>query len=140
MPAALRVTPPQALDPSDTEATHQALAELIEKLIKADNPTFRARFQVLLSLFKLHIAEEGGLMRASRYPGIAEHESEHHRVLGELVQLNLSLKRGRVALARAYVREGLSQWLDLHIATMDDALAAHLEGHSGITTPTLRGL
>lgn len=112
---------------SGMEATHLALAELIEKLVTADTHAFAARFQVLLSLFKLHIAEEGGLMRASRYPGIAEHEAEHHRVLGELVQLKLSLKRGRIALARAYVKEGLAPWLDLHMATMDDALAAHLE-------------
>jgi len=128
MPAALQVehTPP-ALDTDGMEATHMALAELIEKLIKADKQAFPARFQVLLALFKLHIAEEGGLMRASRYPGIAEHEGEHHRVLGELVQINRSLKRGRIALARAYAKEGLAPWLDLHVATMDDALATHLE-------------
>jgi hemerythrin len=128
MLAAMQVehTPP-ALDTDGMEATHQALAELIEKLIKADKHAFPARFQVLLALFKLHLAEEGGLMRASRYPGIAEHEGEHHRVLGELVQINRSLKRGRIALARAYVKEGLAPWLDLHVATMDDALATHLE-------------
>lgn len=108
-------------------ATHQALAELIEDLIQADSAAFPARFQVLLALFKLHVAEEGGLMRASRYPGIAEHEGEHHRVLGELVQLNQSLKRGRLALVRAYVKEGLAPWLDLHVTTMDDALATHLK-------------
>lgn len=109
MPAALQVEQvPQALDADGMEATHLALAELIEKLIKADKQAFQARFQVLLALFKLHIAEEGGLMRASRYPGIAEHEGEHHRVLGELVQINRSLKRGRIALARAYAKEGLA--------------------------------
>lgn len=128
MLSALQVEPtPPALDTDGMEATHLALAELIGKLIKADKQTFPACFQVLLSLFKLHLAEEGGLMRASRYPGIAEHEGEHHRVLGELVQINRSLKRGRIALARAYVKEGLAPWLDLHMSTMDDALAAHLE-------------
>lgn len=135
MLAALRTEPPPALPPSmeasGVEATHQALAELIEGLIQADNPAFPARFQAMLALMRLHIAEEGGLMRASRYPGIAEHESEHHRVLGELVQLNLSLKRGRIALARAYVKEGLAPWFDLHLATMDAALAAHLERQAG---------
>ncbi len=70
-------------------------------------------------------------MRASRYPGIAEHEGEHHRVLGELVQLNLSIKRGRIALARAYVKDGLAPWFHLHTATMDAALTAHLERPAG---------
>lgn len=108
------------------DATHQALAELIAGLVAASNAAFPVRFQTLLTLFKMHVAEEGGLMRSSRYPGIAEHEGEHHRVLGELVQLNLSIRRGRVALARAYVKDGLAPWFDLHLATMDAALAAHL--------------
>lgn len=132
MLAALPTQPPQALSPvletSGMDATHQALAELIEGLIQADSHAFPMRFQALLALMRLHIAEEGGLMRASRYPGIAEHEGEHHRVLGELLQLNRSLKRGRTALVSAYVKEGLAPWFDLHMATMDAALAAHL-GH-----------
>ncbi|MBW8328820.1 MAG: hemerythrin family protein [Thiobacillus sp.] len=122
---------PPSLEPSGVDATHQALAELIEGLIQADSAAFPSRFQALLALMRLHIAEEGGLMRASRYPGIAEHEGEHHRVLGELVQLNLSLKRGRLALVRAYVKDGLAPWFDLHLATMDAALTAHLERQVG---------
>jgi hemerythrin len=123
MPAALFA---ERVVETDVDATHQALAELIAGLIAADSAAFASRFQALIALFKLHVAEEGGLMRASRYQGLAEHEGEHHRVLGELVQLNLSIRRGRVALARAYVKEGLAPWFDLHLATMDAALAAHL--------------
>jgi hemerythrin-like metal-binding protein len=111
---------------NDVEATHQALAELIEGVVQADSAAFASRFQALLALFRMHVAEEGGLMRSSRYQGLAEHEGEHHRVLGELVQLNLSIRRGRIALARAYVKDGLAPWFDLHLATMDAALAAHL--------------
>jgi hemerythrin len=131
MLTALHTKPTQLFPPSPeasgVDATHQALAELIEGLIQADSAAFSSRFQALLALMRLHIAEEGGLMRASRYPGIAEHEGEHHRVLGELVQLNLTLKRGRIALVRAYVKEGLAPWFDLHMATMDAALTDHLE-------------
>jgi hemerythrin-like metal-binding protein len=123
-PAALPVE--HALDAGGVDATHQALAELIEGVVQADSGAFASRFQALLALFKLHVAEEGGLMRASRYPGLAEHEGDHHRVLGELVQLNLSIRRGRIALARAYVKDGLAPWFDLHLATMDATLAAHL--------------
>jgi hemerythrin-like metal-binding protein len=135
MLAALHTQAPQFLPPlmesSGVDATHQTLAELIEGLIEADTNRFPARFQALLALMRLHVAEEGGLMRTSRYPGITEHEGEHHRVLGELVQLNLSLKRGRIALVRAYVKEGLAPWFDLHRATMDAALSAHLERRAG---------
>jgi hemerythrin-like metal-binding protein len=122
MPAAVAERPQVV----DTDASHEALAEVIAGLIAASNAAFPVRFQTLLTLFKMHVAEEGGLMRSSRYPGIAEHEGDHHRILGELVQLNLSIRRGRIALARAYVKDGLAPWFDLHLATMDAALAAHL--------------
>lgn len=132
MPAVLPVEQPApTLDTSGIDATHQALAELIEAAIQADSAAFPARFQALLALMRRHVAEEGGLMRASRYPGIAEHESEHHRVLGELMQLNRSLKRGRSALVRTYVKEGMGPWLDLHLATMDAALMAYLRSKAG---------
>jgi hemerythrin-like metal-binding protein len=131
MQAALHSEPPLQISPSleagSVDATHQALADLIEGLIQADSAAFPSRFQALLALIRLHIAEEGGLMRASRYPGIAEHEGEHHRVLGELMQLNRSLKRGRIALVRAYVKKGLAPWFDLHMTTMDAALTTHIE-------------
>lgn len=123
MTAAAVAERPQAVD---TDASHEALAEVIAGLIATSNAGFPVRFQTLLTLFKMHVAEEGGLMRSSRYPGIAEHEGEHHRILGELVQLNLAIRRGRIALARAYVKDGLAPWFDLHLATMDAALAAHL--------------
>jgi hemerythrin-like metal-binding protein len=123
--------PAPTLDTSGIDATHRALAELIEAAIQADSAAFPSRFQALLALMRRHIAEEGGLMRASRYPGIAEHESEHHRVLGELMQLSRSLKRGRSALARTYVKEGMGPWLDLHLATMDAALMAYLRSKAG---------
>lgn len=56
--------PVPPLEPSDVEATHQALAELIEGLIGADSAAFPSRFQALLALMRLHIAEVGGPSRA----------------------------------------------------------------------------
>lgn len=66
-------------------------------------------------------------MRISRFPALGEHEGEHHRVYGDLVQMHRAVQRGRLALARAYVRTGLADWFMLHIASMDSALAAHLK-------------
>ena len=45
----------------------------------------------------------------------------------ELQQLNRSLKRGRLPLVRAYVREGLPEWFDTHLTMMDSALVAFLK-------------
>ncbi len=88
---------------------------------------FIALFQALVNHTRAHFTVEGNLMRASKYRGLPEHESEHHRVLGELLQLNRTLKRGHLPLVRAYVKEGLPEWFDTHLAMMDAALAMHLK-------------
>ena len=67
-------------------------------------------------------------MESSGFPAIAEHRSEHARVLRDLEILGTQLAKGRVKLARAYVREQLPDWFALHAETMDSALAAHLNG------------
>lgn len=61
MLAALHTQAPQFLPPlmesSGVDATHQALAELIEGLIQADSHAFPVRFQALLALMRLpHLA------------------------------------------------------------------------------------
>jgi len=52
---------------------------------------------------------------------------QHHRVLGELQQLNRTLKRGRMPLVRAFVKQGLPEWFDNHLSMMDAALVAYLK-------------
>lgn len=107
--------------------THREFIAQVASLIAADNAEFPVLFQALISHTREHFTAEGQLMRASKYRGLPEHESEHHRVLGELQQLNRSLKHGHLSLVRAYVKEGLPQWFDTHLAMMDSALAMHLK-------------
>jgi hemerythrin-like metal-binding protein len=108
------------------DATHREFAEMAEALAKADDAAFPALFQQLLDHTRQHFAEEGRLMRLCKFPPIAIHEAEHARVLDDLIQLNRHVQGGRPALARAFVESGLKAWFDLHLATMDRALAGHL--------------
>jgi hemerythrin len=66
-------------------------------------------------------------MRISRFPALNEHEAEHHRIYGDLVQMQRAVERGRLTLPRAFVRDALEEWFRLHVASMDAALAAHLK-------------
>jgi hemerythrin-like metal-binding protein len=118
-----------ALQHDGMDAVHREFIAQVAALIAASNADFPALFQTLVNHTREHFTAEGQLMRASKYRGLPEHESEHHRVLGELLQLNRSLKRGHLPLVRAYVREGLPEWFDTHLAMMDAALAAHLKKH-----------
>jgi hemerythrin-like metal-binding protein len=111
----------------EMDSTHREFIARLAELIAAGNAEFPALFQALINHTREHFTAEGRLMRASSYKGLPEHESEHHRVLGELQQLNRTLKRGHLPLVRAYVNEGLMEWFDTHLAMMDAALVMHLK-------------
>jgi hemerythrin len=111
----------------EMDNTHREFIAQVAALIVASNAEFPALFQTLINHTLDHFTAESQLMRASKYKGLPEHESEHHRVLGELQQLNRTLKRGHLPLVRAYVKEGLPEWFDTHLAMMDAALAMHLK-------------
>jgi len=115
-----------ALGAPEMDATHREFATLAQELTRAGSEDFPLLFDVLIDHTRRHFDNESRLMRSSRFPAIAEHESEHQRVLGDLTRLRTGIDEGRVAFARAYVREGLPEWFNLHLATMDTALAACL--------------
>src|SRR5512140_1250506 len=112
---------------NEMDATHREFIAQVAALVAASNVEFPALFQALVDHTREHFIAEGKLMRESKYRGLPEHEGEHHRVLGELQQLNRSLKRGHLPLVRAYVKEGLMDWFDTHLSMMDAALAMHLK-------------
>ncbi|TAJ81275.1 MAG: hemerythrin [Gallionellaceae bacterium] len=111
----------------EMDNTHREFITQVAALIAASNAEFPALFQALINHTREHFIAEGKLMRESKYRGLPEHEGEHHRVLGELQQLNRSLKRGRLPLVRAYVKEGLPEWFDTHLSMMDGALVMFLK-------------
>lgn len=116
-----------ALGMTEMDATHREFVALVSALHAASAAEFPALFQQLVNHTREHFIAEGKLMRDTKYRGLPEHEGDHHRVLGELQQLNRSLKRGHLPLVRAYVKEGLMDWFDTHVAMMDAALAMHLK-------------
>jgi len=111
----------------EIDVAHRDFIEQVAALIAASDADFPALFQKLVTHLREHFVAEGKLMREIKYQGLGIHEGEHHRVLGELQQLNRTLKRGHLPLVRAYVREGLPEWFDTHLTLMDGALVAFLD-------------
>jgi hemerythrin-like metal-binding protein len=111
----------------EIDGAHRDFITQVAALIAASDADFPPLFQALVTHLREHFIAEGKLMREAKYQGLGVHEGEHHRVLGELQQLNRSLKRGRLPLVRAYVREGLPEWFDTHLTMMDGALVAFLK-------------
>jgi hemerythrin-like metal-binding protein len=108
------------------DATHREFVALLDALARADDAGFAPLFGCLVEHCRRHFAEEGRLMRQCRFAALGEHEGEHFRLLGELLQFQRAIQRGRPALARGYVRDGLMHWFETHLATMDAALALRL--------------
>lgn len=116
-----------ALGVAAMDSTHQVFVELVDQLCSADDTHFPKLFAELLDHTRTHFFAEDAKMKETRFNAIGEHISEHQRVLIELRSFNRSVQGGKMMMARAYVRENLKEWFDLHLATMDSALAAHLK-------------
>jgi hemerythrin len=116
-----------ALGVTEMDATHREFMALVNLLADSDDSEFCVMFEKLLEHCRLHFTSEGRLMRISRFPALNEHEGEHHRIYGDLVQMNRAVQRGRLMLPRAFVKLGLEEWFNQHLVSMDAALAAHLK-------------
>lgn len=112
---------------AEIDDAHREFISQVAALIASSDAEFPVLFQALVNHTREHFIAEGKQMREAKYQGLGVHEGEHHRVLGELQQLNRSLKRGRLPLVRAYVKEGLPEWFDTHLAMMDGALVMFLK-------------
>lgn len=107
--------------------THGEFIALINKLGDSDKASFISLFQKLIEHTDAHFAAENELMDKSRFPASNEHKEEHQRILGEMHRMGKKVASGSTMMARAYIKEQMPQWFDLHAATMDSALAAHLK-------------
>lgn len=109
------------------DATHREFIDFVNRLDQADKTGFMELFPLLVEHTRAHFDAENESMRQSAFPAIAEHQAEHQRVLGELDRFAEKVRQGSIQFARAWVRDRLPDWFNLHAATMDSALAAHLK-------------
>ncbi len=117
----------------DMDQTHREFVGLLNKLDTASKKNFIPLFAKLLEHTQAHFATENQWMQECDFPAIREHTDEHERVLGELHRFNGRVAAGNVMMGRAYVREQLPGWFELHARTMDSALAASMKAHAGET-------
>lgn len=111
----------------EMDDTHKELVDLLSALDGASGANFVALFDKLVGHTEEHFANESRLMNASSCPARQEHEADHRRVLAELKQFQLHMRKGRTSFAREYLRNRLPEWFEMHLATMDSVLSAHLQ-------------
>lgn len=108
------------------DRAHLELVDLLNRMDQATDANFVYLFSDLIHHTRAHFATEEVLMRATSFSGGEPHRDEHARVLEEMERLGARLRHGRLALARAYVREQLPTWFERHARLMDGPLAEHL--------------
>ncbi len=115
------------LDVEQMDTTHQEFISLVNRLNLADKALFQNLFAELVEHTKLHFDSENQLMQETGFSATSEHKAEHLRILGELSRFAQMVQKGSITIAKSYVREMLPNWFNLHAATMDSALAAHIK-------------
>lgn len=118
--------PKYELGVSSMDETHKAFVSLLGEASDIAKASFPAYFDRLLAHTKEHFEAEKSLMQSSGFLSLREHEDDHDRVLAEMMQMQRFAARGMVKIARDYVTQKLPQWFEIHAASMDTALAIHL--------------
>ena len=123
-PAKLPLT---LLNYDEIDSDHLEFLELVTQLMASPDTEFPTLFNRLLEHTEEHFDRENKLMDSYQYPAIGEHRGEHHRVLGEYRQFKTRVDRGLVPFGRAFIKDRLLPWFELHITTMDSALVVHIK-------------
>lgn len=112
---------------AEMDRTHDEFLSLVAGLQLASKNQFVALFSALVDHTKRHFEDELKLMENTKFPAIKEHREEHVRVLSDLKKMNESIAKGSTLFAKAYVSQQLPSWFNLHLSTMDAALAKHVK-------------
>lgn len=116
------------LNYDEIDCLHKEFLEIYNSVDPTDTNSY---IQKLISLYvhsKIHFKIEEDLMDKHNYPGSREHKDEHKKVLAEMDYFikNANTIFGKKML-KAYYKEKIGDWFDLHLLSMDSDLTAHLK-------------
>jgi hemerythrin-like metal-binding protein len=119
------------------DVLHHQLDVALRATLAANDASFMRSFRALVAILEEAFAKEESWMEEIDYPAIKSHREQHARVLSGMHHVHCSLMEGNIGPARKVVAVLLPDWLKLHVATMDTALAMYLQasGMPEIETP-----
>lgn len=106
---------------------HQEFLSILSALSTMPDGVFVALLKELVRHTHEHFAQEEKLMRETGYGALREHMEEHRRVLADLESMLQRAESGRMRLPREFIKNHMPEWFQLHLVTMDSALAQHLK-------------
>lgn len=111
----------------DMDKEHQKFCEELTLLLGANRENFAELLNQLYTHTQEHFAQEEQWMKACNFSAYPEHKSEHDKILGELNLFVQKAQKGSTMMAKAYVKDRLPEWFNLHLSTMDSALAQKMK-------------
>lgn len=109
------------------DCLHCQVEDALFVALDADDQLFLPRFHALTAALEAMFAAEEAWMEEVDYPAARSHREQHARVLSGMHHVHCSLLAGDAGVARKVVACLLPDWLKLHAATLDTALAMYLE-------------
>jgi hemerythrin-like metal-binding protein len=106
---------------------HRRVEDALHAALTSDDHDFLPRFRTLAAALEETFATEESWMEEIDYPATRSHREQHARVLSGMHHVHCSLMAGEVGAARTVVACLLPDWLKLHVATLDTALAMYLQ-------------
>jgi len=116
------------------DSTHQEFVELLKTVEDASDGAVLAAWQDLVTHTDEHFSREDRWMAETRFAASNCHTTQHQVVLQIMQQGAAQGAAGDLAMVRQMARE-LAVWFPQHAASMDAALAMHLQrvGYDTVT-------
>lgn len=121
--------PPDAtLGDSTLDAVHGLIFDTLIRTRELPPETFPAAYDELVKGMETDFRREEQLMESFPYPGAAQHRAQHARMLAGMHHAAAALMQGDCTPARRALA-ALTDWLPIHISTMDRYLLRALREH-----------
>lgn len=116
------------LNNEEIDAHHKDFIDIYNSL---DGDTPEAYKNVMIKILeqtKVHFCHEEELMKLYGYPRLREHSDEHKKVLYEMEYfINSSNTLIGKKILKSYFKEGLPNWFNSHLLSMDSDLSSFLK-------------
>ena len=108
------------------DSAHREFIQLLDRLNAVSMDGLPSLFAMLVEHTAQHFEQENRLMEVSAFPMLAIHREEHEYVLNILRETLRNVEAGDVTSGHVLAGEMLA-WFEQHAASMDLALARHIE-------------
>ena len=112
----------------EMDSYHKDFVNIYNSLENDSSEAYKNVMLKILEQTRLHFCNEEELMQKYNYPRLKEHSDEHKKVLYEMEYFinGANTKIGRNIL-KSYFLEGLPNWFDTHLLSMDSDLSSFLK-------------